>query len=54
GGDKALQLRIAEDYLERFGELAKAGNTLILPSNLADMASMIGAATKIFQHAEDR
>ena len=54
GGDKALQLRIAEDYLERFGELAKAGNTLILPSNLADMASMIGAATKIFQHADER
>ncbi len=49
GGSKALQLRIAENYLERFGELAKAGNTLILPSNLADMASMIAAATTIFQ-----
>ena len=54
GGDKALQLRIAEDYLERFGELAKAGNTLILPSNLADMASMIGAATTIFQQTGER
>ena len=47
GGDKAMQLRIAEDYLERFGNLAKEGNTLIVPANLSDMASMIGAATRV-------
>ncbi len=52
GGDKAMQLRIAEDYLERFGALAKAGNTLILPANMADMASMISAATKIFHETD--
>ncbi|MGB5211667.1 MAG: stomatin-like protein [Gammaproteobacteria bacterium] len=49
GGDKAMQLRIAEDYLERFGQLAKAGNTLIVPANLSDIASMIGSATTIFK-----
>ena len=54
GGDKALQLRIAENYLERFGALAKAGNTLILPANMADMASMISAATKIFQETDGK
>ncbi len=52
GGDKAMQLRIAENYLERFGALAKAGNTLILPANMADMASMISAATKIFHETD--
>ena len=49
GGDKAMQLRVAEDYLERFGNLAKAGNTLIVPANLSDVASMIGAATTVLK-----
>jgi regulator of protease activity HflC (stomatin/prohibitin superfamily) len=48
GGMRAMQLRIAEDYLERFGQLAKQGNTLIVPSNLGDMSSMIAAATRVF------
>ena len=47
GGDKAMQLRVAEDYLERFGNLAKEGNTLIVPANLSDMTSMISAATRV-------
>ena len=47
GGDKAMQLRVAEDYLERFGNLAKEGNTLIVPANLSDVSSMIGAATRV-------
>ena len=51
GGDKAMQLRIAEDYLERFGNLAKEGNTLIVPANLSDMSSMIGAATRVLASA---
>ena len=49
GGDKAMQLRVAENYLERFGSLAKEGNTLIVPANLSDMTSMIGAATRVLQ-----
>ncbi len=49
GGDKAMQLRVAEDYLERFGNLAKAGNTLIVPANLSDVSSMIGAATSVLK-----
>ncbi|MEL7311859.1 MAG: band-7 C-terminal domain-containing protein, partial [Pseudomonadota bacterium] len=49
GGDKAMQLRIAEDYLNRFGNLAKEGNTLIVPANLSDMTSMISAATKVVE-----
>ena len=47
GGDRAMQLRVAENYLERFGSLAKEGNTLIVPANLSDVSSMIGAATSV-------
>ena len=50
GGDRAMQLRVAENYLERFGNLAKEGNTLIVPSDLSDVASMIGAATSVLKH----
>ena len=50
GGDKAMQLRIAEDYLARFGNLAKEGNTLIVPANLSDMTSMSSTATAVFEN----
>ena len=50
GGDKAMQLRVAENYLERFGNLAKEGNTLIVPANLSDVSSMIGAATSVLSN----
>jgi len=50
GGDKAMQLRVAEDYLERFGHLAKEGNSLIVPANLSDVSSMIAAATTVFEN----
>jgi regulator of protease activity HflC (stomatin/prohibitin superfamily) len=44
GGREAMELRIAESYLSEFGRLAKAGNTLVLPANLADVGSMIALA----------
>ncbi|HSN69081.1 MAG TPA: SPFH domain-containing protein, partial [Thermoanaerobaculia bacterium] len=44
GGMDALQLRVAEAYVEKFGEMAKAGTTMILPANLADVGSMITLA----------
>jgi regulator of protease activity HflC (stomatin/prohibitin superfamily) len=47
GGDAAMRLRIAEQYVEQFGELAKAGNTLVVPANLGDVASMIALATRV-------
>jgi regulator of protease activity HflC (stomatin/prohibitin superfamily) len=47
GGESAMKLRIAEQYVESFGELAKEGNTLIVPANLADVASMISLATNV-------
>jgi len=47
GGEAAMKLRIAEDYVEQFGKLAKAANTLVVPANLGDVASMIALATNI-------
>jgi regulator of protease activity HflC (stomatin/prohibitin superfamily) len=47
GGNEAMQLRVAEHYLTQFGELAKETNTLILPANVSDIASMIALATTV-------
>ncbi len=47
GGESAMQLRIAEAYVQQFGNLAKEGNTLVVPSNLTDLSSMIALATNI-------
>jgi regulator of protease activity HflC (stomatin/prohibitin superfamily) len=51
GGIEAMQLRVAEDYLTQFGNLAKAGNTLVVPANLSDVAGMIAMATKVFEQS---
>jgi hypothetical protein len=44
GGQEAVQLRVAEQYITKFGELAKATNTLILPATVSDVGSMIAVA----------
>lgn len=47
GGEEAMKLRIAENYLDEFGKLAKESTTLVIPANLSDIASMISLATSI-------
>ncbi len=47
GGQQAANLKIAEKYVEQFGQLAKAGNTLIIPANIADVASMLTSAMTV-------
>jgi len=47
GGYEAVQLRVAENYIARFGELAKATNTVILPASISDVASMIALAMNV-------
>ena len=47
GGYEAVQLRVAENYIARFGELAKASNTVILPASISDVASMIALAMNV-------
>jgi regulator of protease activity HflC (stomatin/prohibitin superfamily) len=52
GGYEAVQLRVAEQYITQFGNLAKTGTTLIVPANLTDVASMIGAAMNVIRSAQ--
>ncbi len=49
GGYEAVQLRVAEQYINQFGKLAKEGNTLIIPANLSDIGSMIAAAMTVIR-----
>jgi regulator of protease activity HflC (stomatin/prohibitin superfamily) len=53
-GLNAVNLRIAEQYLTEFGKLAKINNTLILPSNLTDIASVVATATSVFNETKDK
>ena len=47
GGYEAVQLRVAEQYIGEFGELAKASNTLVLPASVSDVGSMIALAMNV-------
>ncbi len=49
GGQAAVNLRIAEQYVREFGNLAKAGNTLIVPQNLSDIGGTVAGLAKILQ-----
>jgi len=44
GGTQAVQLRVAEQYIGQLGNLAKEANTLVVPANLTDVASMMALA----------
>jgi len=51
GGADAVNLRIAQQYLDEFGKLAKTNNTMIIPSDLADIAGVIKTATSVIKQA---
>lgn len=48
-GINAVNLRIAEKYLNEFGKLAKTNNTLIIPTNLSDLAGIISSVTTVIK-----
>jgi regulator of protease activity HflC (stomatin/prohibitin superfamily) len=50
GGLEATQLRVAEQYVQQFGALAQKSNTVVLPANVADVASMVATAMKVYQN----
>jgi regulator of protease activity HflC (stomatin/prohibitin superfamily) len=52
GGVEAVQLRVAEKYVEQFGHLAKVNNTVILPATLSDVGSMVAAAMNVLRSAD--
>jgi regulator of protease activity HflC (stomatin/prohibitin superfamily) len=53
-GLNAVNLRIAEQYLNAFAGLAKTNNTIILPSNLSDIAGVVATATSVFNEIKDK
>jgi regulator of protease activity HflC (stomatin/prohibitin superfamily)/membrane protein implicated in regulation of membrane protease activity len=53
-GLNAVNLRIAEQYLLGFANLAKQNNTIILPSNLTDIAGIVATATSMFNEVKDK
>jgi regulator of protease activity HflC (stomatin/prohibitin superfamily) len=44
GGIEALNMRLAEQYIREFGNLAKEANTVLMPANVADVAGVIATA----------
>ena len=53
GGRDAMELRIAEQWVEQFGQLAKKGNTFVVPANLSDVGSVIALATGMLRREPD-
>lgn len=50
GGHDAASLLVAEQYVKAFKGLAKETNTLIVPSGVADVSSMVGQALSVYKH----
>lgn len=52
GGTEAVNLRVAEQYITEFGKLAKTNNSIIIPSNLSDVAGMVKTVTSVLKKTE--
>ena len=52
GGMNAANLKVAEKYIEAFSGLAKVGNTLIIPTNLADVAGVLASAMTVMERTK--
>ncbi|MDR1052266.1 MAG: paraslipin [Deltaproteobacteria bacterium] len=54
GGTDAVSLRIAEGYLAEFGKLAKTTNSMIIPSNVVDLAAMVAVGREVVDKGRER
>ena len=54
GGEKAVALRLAEQYISAFSNLAKETNTILLPSNTGDAGSMVAQALSVFKSIQEK
>ncbi|HEY5971092.1 MAG TPA: stomatin-like protein [Pseudoxanthomonas sp.] len=52
GGQDAVGLKVAEQYVDAFAHLAKTNNTLIVPANMSDMSSLIAGALTVVKGTE--
>ena len=53
GGMNAVNLRVAEQYLNEFGKLAKINNTMIIPTDLADISGVVGSITSVMNRMKE-
>ena len=47
GGMTAVNLKVAERFVDAFGNIAKQGNTMIIPGNAADIAGLVATAMQV-------
>jgi regulator of protease activity HflC (stomatin/prohibitin superfamily) len=52
GGKDAVSLRIAEQYVKEFGNLAKTNNTLILPAELSNVGGAVAGLAEVLKHGQ--
>ena len=52
GGVESVNMQLAQQYINQFGNLAKEGNTMIIPSDLANVAGVIKACTSVIKKVE--
>jgi regulator of protease activity HflC (stomatin/prohibitin superfamily) len=53
GGREAVQLRVAEQWVEQFGNLAKSTNTVIVPAAVGDISAMLATAMSVFNKTKE-
>jgi regulator of protease activity HflC (stomatin/prohibitin superfamily) len=53
GGADAVNLKVAEQYVGAFGQLAKTNNSIIIPANLGDMSGLIATAMQVVKTQKD-
>ncbi len=49
GGMEAANLKVAQQYVDAFANIAKVGNTLIIPSNISDVAGVVASAMTVLE-----
>jgi len=54
GGTEAVNLKVAEKYIEAFGNIAKKGNTMILPANVTDVAGLVATAMTVVKQQQQK
>ncbi len=54
GGIEALQMQLATDFIEKWGNLAKAGTTLVIPADLGNIGAVVGTALEMVKKSGAR
>ncbi|GJI94088.1 SPFH domain-containing protein [Duganella vulcania] len=53
GGEDAVNLKVAEQYVGAFSQLAKTNNSIIIPANLGEMSGLIATAMQVVKSQKD-